>query len=248
MTDRALYIAMTGASANLQAQASVSHNLANADTTGFQATLDGTVAAPVAGPGFASRVAVEHRVLGVSAAPGALLNTGGELDVALHADRWLAVQAKDGSTGYTRAGDLKLTPNGLLTTASGLPVLGADGAPLAIPPYQSLHIGGDGTISVVPQGQPASTISEAGRLQVVQAGTRDLVRGDDGLMRAAPGTELARATGNSLTTGALEGSNVDATGALVSMIQLARAFEMQVRVLRTTDENARSANTLLSSR
>lgn len=248
MTDRALYIAMTGASANLQAQASVSHNLANADTTGFQATLDGTVAAPVTGPGLASRVAVEHRVLGVSGAQGTLQQTGGPLDIALHADRWLAVQATDGSTAYTRAGDLRLTPNGLLTTASGLPVLGADGAPLAIPPYQSLHIGNDGTISVVPQGQPASTISEAGRLQLVQADTRTLVRGDDGLMRAPPGVELPRATGTSLTTGALEGSNVDATGALVSMIQLARAFEMQVRVLHATDENARSANALLTAR
>ena len=67
-------------------------------------------------------------------------------------------------------------------------------------------------------------------------------------MRAPPGVELPRATGNALTTGALEGSNVDATGALVSMIQLARAFEMQVRVLHATDENARSANSLLSAR
>jgi len=248
MTDRALYIAMTGASANLQAQASVAQNLANADTVGFQATLDGTVAAPVTGPGLASRVAVSHRTLGVSGTPGALQNTGGELDVALHADRWLAVQAPDGSTAYTRAGSLQLTPNGLLTTSSGLPVLGAEGAPLAIPPYQTLHVASDGTISIVPQGQPASTITEAGRLGVVQASTRQLVRGDDGLMRAAPGTTPAPSTGPSLTSGALEGSNVDATGMLVSMIQLARQFETQVRLLHTEDQNAQSANSLLSSR
>lgn len=248
MTDRALYIAMTGASANLQAQASVAQNLANADTVGFQATLDGTVAAPVTGAGLASRVAVSHRTLGVSGTPGALQNTGGELDVALHADRWLAVQAPDGSTAYTRAGSLQLTPNGLLTTSSGLPVLGADGAPLAIPPYQTLHVASDGTISIVPQGQPASTITEAGRLGVVQASTRQLVRGDDGLMRAAPGTTPAPSTGPSLTSGALEGSNVDATGMLVSMIQLARQFETQVRLLHTEDQNAQSANSLLSSR
>lgn len=248
MTDRALYIAMTGASASLQAQASVSQNLANADTVGFQATLDGTVAAPVTGAGLASRVAVSHRTLGVSGAAGALMNTGGELDVALHADRWLAVQAADGSTAYTRAGNLKLTPNGLLTTASGLPVLGADGAPVAIPPYQSLHIAGDGTISIVPQGQPASTLTEGGRIGIVQAATRDLVRGDDGLMRAAPGATPPPATGPSLTAGALEGSNVDATGMLVSMIQLARQFETQVRLLHTEDQNAQTANSLLSSR
>lgn len=246
--DRALYIAMTGASATLKAQASVSHNLANADTVGFQATLSGTVAAPVTGAGHASRVAAEYRTLGVSNAGGELLNTGNALDVALQGDRWLAVQDSTGGTAYTRAGDLKLTPNGLLTTASGAPVLGADGAPVAVPPYESLTIGGDGTISIVPLGQPASTVTEAGRLKVVEATTSQLVRGDDGLMRAAPGSEPLPAAGTVLTAGALEGSNVDATSMLVQMIQLSRQFEMQVRVLHSGDENARSSNSLLSSR
>lgn len=248
MTDRALYVAMTGASASLRAQASVSHNLANADTVGFQATLDGTVAAPVRGEGFGTRVAAQHRTLGVSDAPGALVQTGGTFDIALRQDRWLAVQAGDGSTAYTRAGDLQLTPNGLLTTQSGLPVLGADGAPLAIPPYQSVSVAGDGTISIVPLGQAANTVSEAGRLNLVAATQGELVRGGDGLMRAAPGRELPRATGESLTAGAVEGSNVDATSMLVSMIEHARQFEMQVRLLHGVDENARTANSLLSPR
>lgn len=246
--DKALYIAMTGASATLRAQASVSHNLANANTVGFQATLSGTVAAPVTGPGHASRVAVSHRTLGVSDAKGDILNTGNTLDVALHADRWLAVQDTSGGTAYTRAGDLKLTPNGLLTAAGGSPVLGTDGAPVAVPPYESLTIGGDGTVSIVPLGQPASTITEVGRLRVIDAKTAQLVRGDDGLMRTAPGTEPVAAAGNVLTAGALEGSNVDATSMLVQMIQLARQFEMQVRVLQNGDENARAANSMLSSR
>jgi flagellar basal-body rod protein FlgF len=111
-----------------------------------------------------------------------------------------------------------------------------------------MHIATDGTISIVPQGQPASTITEAGRIGVVQAATRDLVRGDDGLMRAAPGKTPGPSTGPALTTGALEGSNVDATGMLVSMIELARQFEMQVRVLHSEDQNAQTSNSLLSSR
>ena len=57
MTDRALYVAMTGASAMLRGQATVAQNLANVDSTGFQATLDATVAVPVAGPGLPTRVA-----------------------------------------------------------------------------------------------------------------------------------------------------------------------------------------------
>ncbi|MGO4220262.1 flagellar basal body rod protein FlgF [Lysobacter sp. TAF61] len=247
--DKSLYIAMTGASATLRAQAQVSHNLANTDTVGFQATLNGTVAAPVAGAGLASRVATMARDMGVSSAPGSITNTGNALDVALHGDRWLAVQDSSGGVAYTRAGNLKLNQNGLLTTASGLPVLDQSGAPMSIPPNDALDIAGDGTVSIVPQGQPASTMASVGRLQVVAANTRDLVRGEDGLMHAAPGaTAPPPAAGTVLTSGVLEGSNVDGTGMLVSMIQLARQFEMQVRVLHSGDESARSANTLLSSR
>src|SRR3546814_8638498 len=58
------------------------------------------------------------------------------IDVALHQGHWLAVQAPDGGTGYTRAGDLRISANGLLTTASGLPVLDQAGAPVAIPPHE----------------------------------------------------------------------------------------------------------------
>ena len=249
MIDKALYVAMTGASATLRAQGSVANNLANADTVGFQATLSGTVATPVTGPGLATRVAAAHRTLGVSAAPGAIMSTGNPTDVALHEGRWLAVQAPDGGTGYTRAGDLRISANGLLTTASGHPVLDQGGAPVAIPPHETLTIGNDGTISIVPLGQPPSTITEAGRLQVVAADTAQLQRGDDGLMHAAAGAEPPPpAAGAVLTAGAIEGSNVDSTAMLVSMIQLARQFEMQVRVLQSGDENAQAANSLLSAR
>jgi flagellar basal-body rod protein FlgF len=247
--DKSLYIAMTGASATLRSQASVSHNLANADTVGFQATLSGTVASPVAGAGLPSRVAALGRDLGVSNAAGSITTTGNPLDVALHEGRWLAVQDSAGGVAYTRAGDLRITQNGLLTTAGGRPVLDQAGAPMSIPPSDALEIGGDGTVSVVPQGQPASTMATVGRLQVVAANSRDLVRGEDGLMHAAPGaTPPAPAAGTVLTSGANEGSNVDGTGMLVQMIELSRQFEMQVRVLHSGDESARAANTLLSSR
>jgi flagellar basal-body rod protein FlgF len=247
--DKSLYIAMTGASATLRAQASVSHNLANADTVGFQATLSGTVAAPVAGDGLPSRVATIGRNLGVSSAAGSITTTGNPLDVALHEDRWLAVQDSTGGVAYTRAGDLRVTQNGLLTTASGRQVLDQAGAPMSIPPSDALEIGSDGTVSVVPQGQPASTMANIGRLQVVAAATRDLVRGEDGLMHAAPGAPPPQAAaGTALTAGVREGSNVDSTAMLVSMIELSRQFEMQVRVLHSGDESARAANTLLSSR
>ena len=69
--DKSLYVAMTGASATLRTQASVSHNLANTNTVGFQATLNGTVAVPVAGQGLASRVAASSRTFGARGWPRA---------------------------------------------------------------------------------------------------------------------------------------------------------------------------------
>lgn len=246
MTDRALYVAMTGASAMLRGQATVANNLANTSTAGFQAALEATVAYPVAGPGLASRVATESRTLGTDSSIGTIHNTGNPLDIALRPDRWLAVQDSAGGVAYTRSGDLQRNPNGLLMTSRGQMVLGADGAPVTVPDNQALDIGGDGTISIVPLGQPPSTITEAGKLQLIAAKTTDMVRGEDGLMRPRPGTTPAPATDQALTSGALEDSNVKPADALVRMIELARQFETQVQILQKVDENARATNSMVS--
>jgi len=244
--DKALYIAMTGARATLQAQGTVSHNLANADTAGFKAALANTEAFPVRGSGYASRTAAMHIDQGFNALPGAQQVTGNPLDVSLQADRWLAVQAPDGSEAYTRAGNLSLTPNGQLVTAGGHPLVDDQGNPLTLPPHQSLEIGQDGTISIVPLGEGADTMATVGRLRVVEATPDRLTRGQDGLMRNTdPQRPLAQAPGAVMATGALEHSNVDAAGALVQMIQLQRQFEMQVKVISRGDDNAQAANSLL---
>jgi len=244
--DKALYVAMTGARASLQAQGTVSHNLANVDTNGFKAALANTQAMPIRGDGFPSRVNAMHIDQGFDASMGSQKVTGNPLDVSLQADAWLAVQAPDGSEAYTRGGELALTPNGQLVTASGRAVLDDNGNPMTIPPHQAMEIGNDGTISIVPLGEGANTQAIIGRMRVVQAPAERLQRGSDGLMRNTDPTQpFAAATGKSVNSGVLEGSNVDAAGALVQMIQLQRQFEMQVKVIKHGDENAQSANTLL---
>ena len=166
--DRALYIAMTGASATMRAQEAVSHNIANVSTVGFKAELLKQEARQVEGPGFETRWNVLVADGGFDAAAGPVLATGNDLDVALSEDRWLAVQDPQGNEAYTRAGDLVLTPLGQLTTRGGLPVLGENG-PVAVPPHQKLTIGADGTLSIVPQGQGPETLAQVGRLKVVAA-------------------------------------------------------------------------------
>ncbi|MNT30894.1 Flagellar basal-body rod protein FlgF [compost metagenome] len=131
-------------------------------------------------------------------------------------------------------------------TSSGRPVLDDNNNPIAIPPYQAMEIGNDGTISIIPQGEGPQTMAMIGRIKVVQAPDERLERGLDGLFRNTdPLQPFAQAQGTAVHSGQLEGSNVDAAGALVQMIQLQRQYEMQVQVIKHGDDNARSANSLL---
>ena len=135
--DRLLYVAMTGAKQLMQAQALVSHNLANVSTTGFRADLARFEARPIEGPGYQSRVNTVATGLGFDRTQGALVQTGEVLDVAIDGDGWLAVQARDGAEAYVRGGSLKVNSLGLLETERGELVLG-DNGPLAVPPYTQI--------------------------------------------------------------------------------------------------------------
>src|SRR5512143_2647468 len=164
--DRALYVAMTGAKQLLQAQASNSHNLANASTPGFRADLTDFRSMPVFGPGFPSRVYAMQERPGVDLKPGPIDATGRELDMAIKGDGWIAVQGPDGSEAYTRAGDLRISSGNILETGAGYPVMG-QGGPIAIPPAEKIEIGTDGTISIRPLGEQASTLVQVDKIKLV---------------------------------------------------------------------------------
>ncbi|MGQ0621250.1 MAG: flagellar basal body rod protein FlgF [Panacagrimonas sp.] len=242
--DRALYIAMTGATQTLKAQAVNSHNLANASTVGFKAELAAQQAVEVDGPVMPTRVNARLEGLGFDASLGSIMQTGNSLDLALAPDRWLAVQAQDGSEGYTRAGNLQVGADGLLRNGGGHLVMG-DGGPLSMPPSSQIVIGGDGTVTVVPLGQGPESPAVIGRLEVVTAQPPQLDRGIDGLMRARAGETLEPASGSVLTSGALEGSNVKLAESMVTMIQLSRNFELQVKLMRTAEQNAQASASLM---
>lgn len=242
--DRALYVALSGAAQTLRAQAANNHNLANASSTGFRAELVAADAAAVAGDGYGSRVQARAWEAGFDHRGGALLGTGRELDVALPEDGWLAVQTAEGREAYTRAGDLQVDAEGILRTRSGLEVLG-EGGPISLPASASVGIGADGSVSAVPLGQTGAVASTVGRLRVVTATPDQLHRRADGLYFAREGVALEARTGNTVTPGALEGSNVNVAEAMVTMIELARNFELQTRAMKSADENAQQAASLL---
>jgi flagellar basal-body rod protein FlgF len=241
--DRSLYVAMTGATQMMRAQSEVAHNLANADTVGFKAQLSAFQPLAVQGPGLATRINGVANGQGVDLRQGGQIDTGRELDIAVQGDGWIAVQSADGSEAYTRAGELRLTPDGMLTDARGNPVMG-DGGPINVPQSTQMNVGADGTISVVPMGQTPETISAIGRIKLVNPAA-DLSLGSDGLMHLADGASASADPAVTIKSGALESSNVNPSETLVQMIQLSRQYELQVRAIKSADENAQSASRLL---
>jgi len=242
--DRLIYLAMNGAKATLGQQASVAHNLANVSTSGFRAEMSAFRAVPVVGEGIATRTFVVDSTTGSDFAPGAIQHTGRDLDVAVQGQGWIAVQAADGSEAYTRAGNLRLSPNNILTTANGSPVLG-DGGPVAIPTDTRVTIGGDGTVSTVPTDNRPSQNSTIGRIKLVNPPEGDLERGGDGLFRLRSGAPAPLDENVRVISGAVEASNVNPVECMVSMITLSRQFDMQMKLLQNAESNARQASQLL---
>ncbi len=236
--DRSLYIAMSGAKQTLLAQTANANNLANSQTVGFKSDFQQFRAMPVFGPGFPSRVYAMTERPGTNLNYGPIQTTGRGLDVAIKGDGWIKVEGENGQEAYTRAGDLHITQQGFLLTGTGLKILGEADEPIIIPPADKIEIGRDGTISIIPLGDDATTLAVIESIKLVKPELDNLEKGNDGLMYAKNGEKLPASAEVSLITGALEGSNVSAIEALVEMIELARNFELQIKVMQNVDENS----------
>ena len=244
--DRMIYIAMSGAKQVMEQQASAANNMANVSTPGFRAQLNNFRAVPVVGQEAATRAFVMASTPGADMSNGPVTETGRPMDVAVRGDGWLAVQTADGGEAYTRVGNLQVGADGQLMTMNKLPVIG-DAGPMAVPPGAAVMISADGLVSAIGAGDPATNVAQVGRLKLVNPAAADLLRGDDGLFRMRAGAAAPDADPTvTLQTGAVEGSNVNPVSAMVDMIANARSFEMQMKAVKSADENDQRANQLLS--
>lgn len=243
--DRLIYTAMSGAKHAFLQQAGVAQNLANASTTGYRAMEHKFRAVQVQGEGLPTRAFVVDASVANVFDQGPLMATGRPLDVAVQGAGWIAVETPDGGEAYTRAGNLQTNANGQLQTASGLNVLG-DGGPISVPPDNRIAIAPDGTVSGIPLFGVPNNVAVAGRIKLVNPPENELVRGGDGLFRTRAGTPAEVDPNVKLAPASLEGSNVNPVDSMVSMISLARQFEMQIKMLQTADANARQASQILS--
>jgi flagellar basal-body rod protein FlgF len=237
---------MTGAKQIMQAQAVNNHNIANVNTVGFRADAVSFVSQPIYGDGYATRVNAVASDAGTDFSSGVMQSTGRELDVAVNGKGYIAVRGTDGQEAYTRAGDLRVTATGAVTTASGLPVLTESG-PLVVPPATDVTIGNDGTVSVLPLGLAPIAIAQTDRFKLVNPPQQNLQKGDDGLLRLKDGTKAPTDPNVTLTSGMLESSNVNAAQSLINMIELQRLYDFQVKSMNSTDQNEQTSEQLMSN-
>ncbi len=242
--DKMVYLAMSGARENMLAQAKTANNLANANTAGFRTDLHQARSMQAFGDGHPSRVFALSERPGYRFESGTMMTTGNDFDVAINGDGWIAVQDPTGVEAYTRRGDLKINANGLLENGAGHLVLG-NGGPIAFPPFDKVDIANDGTISIRPKGAAPNEILVVDRIKLVNPNNAQLTKNENGLFVRKDGTVEPPDAAITLSSGTLEGSNVNAIEEMVNMISLSRQFEMQVKLMQTAEQNDQSLERLL---
>jgi flagellar basal-body rod protein FlgF len=245
--DKLVYTAATGMRAHMASQAAIANNMANASTIGFRAdrTVFDRIDLKGDGTQFEARMPTSEEVIDADRRVGTVQQTGRSLDIAINGnDDWLAVQASDGTEAYTKRGDLMVAPSGVLQTGDGFIVQGGSG-PITIPPYDSLSIAADGTISIVPKGGDPKAPQQVDKMKLVSTKGSVTLKGMDNLLRVRGGGTLPDNMDARVTAGAVEGSNVNITETLVDMLENQRSYEVQANLLKSAKDMDESGTSLM---
>ena len=242
--DKLIYTAASGLKSHMAAQAAIANNMANASTIGFRAEKVNFNSLLLKGAGFDSRQPASENITDFDRSAGAVTTTGRNLDIAIPGDQWMAVQANDGSEGYTRRGDLPCGGWGFWHPGAGCGGWGG-GAPNTVPPATSVSIAQDGTISIIPVGGDAKNPQVIDRIKFASAQGSQTSKGLDNLIHVQGGGILPTDENAKCISGALEQSNVNMTQSLVDMIENQRSYEVQANLMKSAKDMDESAASVM---
>ncbi|MDM2983609.1 flagellar basal body rod protein FlgF [Citrobacter sp. CK197] len=239
--DRLIFTAMSGASRSLSQQQIHANNLANVNTQGFRSDLDNAISQQVNGEGYASRYMALPTQGGVDMTPGAVRETGRNLDIAIKGDGLIALTSGNREV-YTRNGQIDVSPEGDLSI-NGLPVEG-DNGPIVLPPFSSVSIGEDGVITIVPDDGDIAAPVDVDRIKLVNIPVSELSKNVDGFLVSNTAIN-PRDEEVMVASGHLETANVSAINEMVASIALNRQFEAQIKMMKAAEDLANSGNRLI---
>lgn len=251
---RVLKIAATGMTAQQTRVEVISNNLANMNTTAYNArraefadlhyqqveragainATDGTVLPA----GVQLGLGVRSAAVSMNVEQGALAATGGQLDLAIDGGGFLEVTLPSGNVGYTRDGALKRSADGLIVTSDGYGVV----PEITIPgDARSLSINAEGEVyayfdtQVEPQLLGQFTLSGFANPNGLEAIGDNLF-----LETGASGTPLVGTAGEdglgTFRQGYLESSSVDAVREITELIEAQRGYELNAKVITAADQ------------
>ncbi len=251
---RALKIAATGMTAQQMRVEVISNNLANMNTTGYNArraefadlhyqqqSRPGTISSSsgsVLPAGVQLGLGVRPTAVSVNLAQGALSVSGGDLDIAIEGQGYLEVTLPSGLSGYTRDGALKRSADGLIVTSDGHPV-----APEITVPNdaRSISINADGEVYAYFNDRVEAellgqfTLAGFANPKGLEAMGSNLF-----LETSASGPATVGAPGEEglgiVRQGYLEDSSVDAVKEVTDLIEAQRGYELNAKVITAADQ------------
>lgn len=254
----ALWTASTGMSAQMTHLDVVANNLANVNTTGFKksrADFQDLLYQTLAGPGEStgpdsmdptgSQVGVGVKLAGVTKqhTTGSLERTDRDLDIAITGNGFIPIIGPSGEQSYTRDGSLRLSNDGSLVTSSGYRLANLGQVPVEA---RSINFSSTGIVSYInQQGQEV----QLGNLQLAMFLNPSGLNSEGGNLyseTAASGPVQLQNPGQQgagvIQQHFLEKANVSIVEEMVNMITAQRAYEVNSKMIRATDEMLATAN------
>jgi flagellar basal-body rod protein FlgG len=249
----ALWVSKTGLAAQDTQLATISHNLANVSTVGYKrdrVNFEDLLYQIRRQPGAQSsentqlpsglQIGTGVRIVSTQKefTEGSLQVTDNSLDVAINGRGFFEVLLPDGTTAYTRNGEFHLSRDGEVVTSDGLVVQPAITIPAGA---RSITIGKDGVVSVSLSGNAAA--QQIGSITItdfINPSGLEAIGGNLFLETTASGSPTNGTPGldglGTLVQATLETSNVEVVEELVNMITTQRAYEMNAKVISTSDQ------------
>jgi flagellar basal-body rod protein FlgG len=260
--DPSLRTAATGMRAQQTRTEVIANNLANVNTTAFKRsrahfedllyqTVQGstTVGAPEAGTTPAIQVGRGVRLSAVQRlhSPGAIEHTGRPLDLAIEGDGFFQIQMPNGEVAYTRDGSFTVSDEGTVVTQGGYTVIPGIRVP---DDAASIVISRTGILTV--NHGNSTEVTEIGRLELARfANPSGLLATGENLYMETPasgepilGFPQEEGMGR-LLQGTLEASNVEIVQEMVDMITSMRAYEINSKSIRNSEQMAEIATNMV---
>lgn len=250
----ALKIAATGMAAQQMRVEVISNNLANMNTTAFNARRAefsdlnyeqiqraGTISAAdgaVLPAGVQLGMGVRPSAISMNVEQGALKQTGGTFDLAVEGRGYIEVSLPSGDAAFTRDGALKLTGDGQIVTSDGYPIvpdttIPSDARDVSINANGEIYAYFDGQIEAQLLGQ--ITLSDFTNQTGLEAMGGNLYRETAASGRAITGEAGIGGLGT-FRQGYLESSSVDAVRELTELIEAQRGYELNAKVITAADQ------------